>query len=287
MSIINSGHLSKIEKSVNPFLYKMETSTPLAPGESFITPTITIPADEFSFEINSFDIMWKIEIEFLHTNPVYGIQETRLLDLATVANKRIYKSSVSNLTTQNIRVKFTNIEETRTRNINSLYIWTNVEYNNILIELKSLIDIYKKELIRPKHTVLVQNKLMVAAGQTISNKDIFGETNPYLNNVDYLNVSDFSFIYFSVHTEVAGVDIKYFLQNWFFTSANFPENDFNGFSNAGKFTVASEPWLKVIDTTERYSRTGWLEVQGTHIWTYFKNEGPEGREFIISITGIR
>lgn len=281
MSILNSGILSGIKDNTRHFIYKMEDRQIMtANGGVWESEMITAGSENITVDVQHDDAKSKIELVFYDL--IYGIQSTVVLK-ESVSNIRRVTVTQYDLPTQRFKIKITNNSDVD-RGVNGVLVWRK---DVDLFWRKDVdINVLFNEIKRPKHTVLVHNKLIVAAGQTINDEDIFGETNPYLNG-GQLNVSDFSFIYFSVHSMVGGVDIKYYLQNWFFTRADVPENDFNGFSNAGESTVASEPWLKVIDTTERYSNTGWIEVQGTHISTYFKNEGPEEKEFIISITGIR
>lgn len=290
MSILNSGILSGIKDNTSGikdntrhFIYKMEDRQMMtANGGIWESEMITAGSESIAIDVQHDDAISKIELVFYDL--IYGIQSTVVLKEGGPGVIRRVTVTQYNIPTQRFKVRITNNSDID-RRVNGVLVWRkDVDFN-------WMNDVYFKdslnEIKRPKHTVLVHNKLTLAAGQTINNIDIFGETNPYLKH-SYLNVSDFSFIYFSIHSPaVPGAGIKYYLQNWFFTSANDPENDFNGFSNAWEYTVASEPWLKVIDSTERYSNSGWIEVQGTHIWTYFKNEGPEEREFIISITGIR
>lgn len=273
MSILNSGILSGIKDNTRHFIYKMEDRKVMtANGGVWESEMITAGSESITIDVQHDDALSKIELVFYDL--IYGIQSTVVLKEGVSGVIRRVTVTQYNIPTQRFKVKITN-NSAIDRGVNGVLVWRKDVY------IKGLID----EIKRPKHTVLVHNKLILAAGQTISNKEIFGETNPYLNG-NYLNVSDFSFIYFSVYTETVG-DYKHFLQNWFFTGTTVPKNDFNGFSNTALITAASEPWLKVIDTTERYSNTGWIEVQGTHISTFFKNESMGERGFVISITGIR
>lgn len=281
MSILNSGILSGIKDNTRHFIYKMEDSQVMtANGGVWESEMITAGSEGIAIDVQHGDAKSKIELVFYDL--VYGIQSTVVLKESVSISRRITVTQY-NLPTQRFKVKITNNSNTD-RSVLGVLVWRKEADIKALLNETNEIKALLNEIKRPKHTVLVRNNVTLAAGQTITNEEIFGETNPYMYG-SRLNVSDFSFIYFSVQASYVGV--KYYLQSTFVNSTDSPKNDFNGFSNVAGFTTASEPWLKVIDTTERYSNTGWIEVQGTHIVAYFKNEGIEEREFIISITGVR
>lgn len=297
------GLLLKIKENTSKFEYQLSSVVDIPTSDFWESEWLNISTTKLHIQAMTENMTGSIQVVFSSKeypdNPSYTTTVT-LFDITSAENH--FKGVIDNFPTNYFKIKVNNTYASA-RELSSLLLWKEdisdsvaklEEINVTVAALNTKYDKIVSELTRPKHTQLARKKLTIASGVTITAADIFGDTNEYLEG-NQINVSDFSFIYFAVHIDTALVSgsYDYYLQNWFIAreqtgaETKFNRADFDGYSNDNGSINTSEPWVKVIDSTERYAFTDWIPVTGTHINTYFKNEGAETIDPVFAIIGIR
>ena len=159
--------------------------------------------------------------------------------------------------------------------------------------LLKLVEDYRKELVRPKHTIIGSGQVTIPANDRVTGEDLLGSSGKYRYTTRHHYCGDFSFVYAMVYVD-GGTTNNYYLDVGFSIRfvglGELERSDYNGYKTEDFATVEGPRFAdaRVLETNSERAITDWIEVKGNTLRNVgLENNDDVERTFNFVMMGVR